>query len=88
MSDVTSDNVRARIGDAIAAVFALYMLIGAGVTLYTGKWFVGFPELFSLTYHVAGTTALGVYVAATIIGALGGLVLLAFIRRWVKGNAG
>jgi hypothetical protein len=88
MSDVASDNVRAHIGDSIAAVFALYMLVGAGVTLYTGKWFVGFPEFFTLTYWFAGATGAHVYVAAIIIGALGGLILFAYIRRWVRENAG
>jgi hypothetical protein len=88
MSDTANGNARARIGDAIAAVFALYMLIGAGVTLYTGKWFIGFPKFFTLTYLVSGASAVRLYVAAAIIGALGVLILFAYIRRWAKGNAG
>ena len=67
---------------ALFVAFGLYLLVGAGFTAYTGKWFVGFPPQLDLAFLVFGEGALGAYVEAAIAGVLGlGVLALALLPR-------
>ena len=85
MSDHSNEaEVRARIGDAIAIIFAMYLIVGAGVTLYTGTWFAGFPMQLDVAYLIFGKTTAGAYVEGILAGVLGVLILFVYVRAWRK----
>jgi hypothetical protein len=67
-------------------VFGAYLLIGAGVMIHTGEWFIGFPPLFDLAYFLLGRSVVGVYVEAAIALLFGSVFLWAAFGKW-KGDA-
>ena len=62
--------------------FGAYLLIGAGVMIHTGEWFIGFPPLLDLAYFLFDRSVVGVYVEAAIAALLGGAFIWAALGKW------
>src|SRR5258706_6847963 len=66
--------------------FGVYLLIGAGVMIHTGEWFIGFPPLLDLAYILLGHSVVGVYVEAAIASLCGSAFIWAAFGKW-EGDA-
>ena len=87
MDSDTNGGVKERATTAFMLVFSIYLVVGALVTFYTGKWFIGFPAQLDIAYFLFGQTTIGAYIEGGLAGAIGGAILWGFIRHNKRGNA-
>jgi hypothetical protein len=75
-----------RLRNTRLAIFAIgaYLLVGAGVTAYTGQWFIGFPPQLDIAYAVVGGSRTGAYIEAALAAALG--ILLVYLATRSERN--
>jgi hypothetical protein len=64
-------DAKTRVGIALLGMGGVYLLVGAGYTVRTGTWFVGFPPQLDAIGFIVGSGIVGAYAEAAVAAVLG-----------------